>query len=151
MGSNYCFFKIIADVFPPWHRVHTHLDAAEQQTDRTIFLTYVIITCLFCLGSAGSDMCILVRVSFTAHQPNVPWVGLFRNPVKCQNIPPAEDHDGISVFTAPQVCWQIKWCFYFCWTLKRNSTAVCAEHHIILNLLLNPLAKQTMGWMCASE
>ena len=35
MGSNSCFSKIIADVFPPWHRVNTHLDAAEQQTDRT--------------------------------------------------------------------------------------------------------------------
>ena len=35
MGSNSCFSEIIADVFPPWHRVNTHLDAAEQQTDRT--------------------------------------------------------------------------------------------------------------------
>ena len=35
MGSNNCFSKIIADVFPPWHRVNTHLDAAEQQTDQT--------------------------------------------------------------------------------------------------------------------
>ena len=35
MASNNCFSKIIADVFPPWHRVNTHLDAAEQQTDRT--------------------------------------------------------------------------------------------------------------------
>ena len=35
MGSNSCFSKVIADVFPPWHRVNTHLDAAEQQTDRT--------------------------------------------------------------------------------------------------------------------
>ena len=25
MGSNSCFSKIIADVFPPWHRVNTHL------------------------------------------------------------------------------------------------------------------------------
>jgi len=32
MGSNSCFSEIIADVFPPWHRVNTHLDAAEQQT-----------------------------------------------------------------------------------------------------------------------
>jgi len=32
MGSNNCFSEIIADVFPPWHRVNTHLDAAEQQT-----------------------------------------------------------------------------------------------------------------------
>ena len=35
MGSNSCFSEIIADVFPPWHRVNTHLDAAEQQTGRT--------------------------------------------------------------------------------------------------------------------
>ena len=35
MGSNNCFSKIIADVFPPWHRVNTHLNAAEQQTDKT--------------------------------------------------------------------------------------------------------------------
>ena len=35
MGSNSCFSEIIADVFTPWHRVNTHLDAAEQQTDRT--------------------------------------------------------------------------------------------------------------------
>ena len=35
MGSNSCFSKIIADVFPPWHRVNKHLDAAEQQTDKT--------------------------------------------------------------------------------------------------------------------
>ena len=34
MSSNSCFSKIIADVFPPWHRVNTHLDAAEQQTDK---------------------------------------------------------------------------------------------------------------------
>jgi len=34
MGSNSCFSKIIADVFPPWHRVNTHLDAAQQQTDK---------------------------------------------------------------------------------------------------------------------
>ena len=33
MGSNSCFSEIIADVFPPC--VNTHLDAAEQQTDRT--------------------------------------------------------------------------------------------------------------------
>jgi len=26
MGSNSCFSKIIADVFPPWHRVNTHLN-----------------------------------------------------------------------------------------------------------------------------
>ena len=26
MGSNSCFSKIIAYVFPPWHRVNTHLD-----------------------------------------------------------------------------------------------------------------------------
>ena len=35
MGSNSCFSKIIADVFPPWHRVNTHLNAAEQQADKT--------------------------------------------------------------------------------------------------------------------
>ena len=35
MGSNSCFSEIIADVFPPWHRVNTHLDAAEQQYDKT--------------------------------------------------------------------------------------------------------------------
>ena len=35
MGSNNCFSKIIADVFPPWRRVNTHLNAAEQQTDKT--------------------------------------------------------------------------------------------------------------------
>jgi len=33
MGRNSCFSKIIADVFPPWHHVNTHLDAAEQQTE----------------------------------------------------------------------------------------------------------------------
>jgi len=37
MGSNNCFSKIIADVFPPWHRVNTHLDAAEQQTDESFY------------------------------------------------------------------------------------------------------------------
>ena len=30
MGSNSCFSEVIADVFPPWHRVNTHLE-----TDRT--------------------------------------------------------------------------------------------------------------------
>ena len=35
MGSNKCFSEINVDVFPTWHRVNTHLDAAEQQTDRT--------------------------------------------------------------------------------------------------------------------
>jgi len=42
MGSNSCFSEIIADVFPPWHRVNTHLDAAEQQTDRTSALMKVL-------------------------------------------------------------------------------------------------------------
>jgi len=28
MGSNNRFSEIIADVFPPWHRINTHLDAA---------------------------------------------------------------------------------------------------------------------------
>ena len=45
MGSNDCFSKIIADVFPPWHRVNTHLDAAEQQTDRTpVFIEELTLT-----------------------------------------------------------------------------------------------------------
>ena len=32
MGS---FSKIIADVFPPWHCVNTHLNSPDQQTDKT--------------------------------------------------------------------------------------------------------------------
>ena len=36
MGSKSCFSKNIADVFPPWHRVNTHLNAPDQQTDKTI-------------------------------------------------------------------------------------------------------------------
>jgi len=34
MGSNICCFKIIADVFPPWQCVNTHLNAPVQQTDK---------------------------------------------------------------------------------------------------------------------
>ena len=45
MGSNSCFSEIIADVFPPWHRVNTHLDAAEQQTDRnSAFIELLTLT-----------------------------------------------------------------------------------------------------------
>ena len=45
MGSNNCFSKIIADVFPPWHRVNTHLNAAEQQTDQTsAFIAVLTLT-----------------------------------------------------------------------------------------------------------
>ncbi|MEE6522716.1 hypothetical protein FKM82_021325 [Ascaphus truei] len=35
MGSNNCFSKIIADVFPPWHCVNTHLNAPDQQNVKT--------------------------------------------------------------------------------------------------------------------
>jgi len=35
MGSNNCSSKIIADVFPPWHCVSTHLNALDQQTAKT--------------------------------------------------------------------------------------------------------------------
>jgi len=35
MGCNNCFSKIVADVFPPWHCVNTHLNAPDQQTDKT--------------------------------------------------------------------------------------------------------------------
>jgi len=35
MGSNNRFSKIIADVFPLWHCVNTHLNAQDQQTDKT--------------------------------------------------------------------------------------------------------------------
>ncbi|MEE6526683.1 hypothetical protein FKM82_027469 [Ascaphus truei] len=35
MGGNNCFAKIIADVFPPWHCVNTHLNAPDQQTAKT--------------------------------------------------------------------------------------------------------------------
>ena len=34
IGSNNYFCKIIADVFPPWHCVNTHLNAPDQQTDK---------------------------------------------------------------------------------------------------------------------
>jgi len=34
MGCNNCFSEIIADVFPPWHCVKTHLNAPEQETAR---------------------------------------------------------------------------------------------------------------------
>jgi len=45
MGSNSCFSKIIADVVPPSHRVNTHLDAAEQQTDTTVaFIELLTLT-----------------------------------------------------------------------------------------------------------
>ena len=42
MGSYYCFSKIIADVFPPWHCVNTHLNAADQQTNKTFALLEVL-------------------------------------------------------------------------------------------------------------
>ena len=35
MSSNNCFFKIMADVSPPWHCVNTQLNALKQQTDQT--------------------------------------------------------------------------------------------------------------------
>ena len=35
MGSNSCFSRITADAFPPWHCVNTHLNAPDQQTDKT--------------------------------------------------------------------------------------------------------------------
>ena len=35
MGSNDCLSKINADVVPSWHCVNAHLDAPEQQTDKT--------------------------------------------------------------------------------------------------------------------
>lgn len=33
--SNNCFFKIIADISPPWHCVTTHLNAAHLPTAKT--------------------------------------------------------------------------------------------------------------------
>ena len=42
MGSNSCFSEIIADVFPPWHRVSTHLNAAGQQTGKTFAFAEVL-------------------------------------------------------------------------------------------------------------
>jgi len=34
-GGHNCFSKIIADVFPPWNWVNTHLNALGQQTAQT--------------------------------------------------------------------------------------------------------------------
>jgi len=42
MGSNICVSKIIADVFPPWHCVNTHLNLPEQQTDKTFAFIEVL-------------------------------------------------------------------------------------------------------------
>ena len=36
LGTNNCFSMIIADVFPPWHCVDTHLNAPDQQTTKTL-------------------------------------------------------------------------------------------------------------------
>ena len=35
MGSNNSFSTIIAEVFPPWHCVNTHLNAPDRQTAKT--------------------------------------------------------------------------------------------------------------------
>ena len=35
-GSNNCFSMIIADMFPPWHCVNTHLNAPDQQPAKTL-------------------------------------------------------------------------------------------------------------------
>jgi len=36
MSSNNCFHKITENVFPPWQCVNAHLNAADQQTAKTI-------------------------------------------------------------------------------------------------------------------
>ena len=45
MGSNSCFSKIIADVFPPWHLVNIQLNAPDQQTANTsAFIEVITLT-----------------------------------------------------------------------------------------------------------
>ena len=63
MGSNSCFSKIVADVFPPWHRVNTHLDAVEQQTDRTpAFIELLTLTDDQLIRALISSTCLLLNL-----------------------------------------------------------------------------------------
>jgi len=52
MGSNNCFSKIIADVFPPWRCVKTHLNAPDQPTDKTSAALFSSHHCISCFGSS---------------------------------------------------------------------------------------------------
>lgn len=49
----------------------------------------------YSLSSAGNYVSIQVRAPHTAHHLYIPRLGLFRNPVLCQNIMRAEDQGGI--------------------------------------------------------
>lgn len=42
MSSTECFLRIIADTFPSWHCVYTHLNAAGRQTTKTSAFLEVI-------------------------------------------------------------------------------------------------------------
>ena len=74
MGSNSCFSKIIADVFPHWHCVNTHLNAPDQQTGKTsAFIEVLTLTddqLIKCIWLAAPGCCFLlipmgaVRVDF---------------------------------------------------------------------------------------
>lgn len=43
MSSNGYFFKIIADTFPPWHCVNTHLNAPNHKTAKTSAFTHLLM------------------------------------------------------------------------------------------------------------
>ena len=53
-----CFSEMIADVFPPWHRVNTHLNAAEQQSDK---ITALIDQLIKCVLLAAADTYLLFK------------------------------------------------------------------------------------------
>ncbi|MEQ2173944.1 hypothetical protein GOODEAATRI_002825 [Goodea atripinnis] len=45
LGSNHCFSKIIAEVFPAWHCVKTHMYVPDQQFAKNFCLFRGIHTC----------------------------------------------------------------------------------------------------------
>ena len=85
MGSNNCLSKIIADVFPPLHCVNTHLNASDQQTEKTsavievltldddqlvhlisstrVLLTFLISFLFTLLQMKNYDICVLFDLS----------------------------------------------------------------------------------------
>ena len=55
MGSSDCFSKIIAYIFPPWHCVNAHLNAAYLQWENFCFIE------VFTLDDDKLIKCILIN------------------------------------------------------------------------------------------
>ena len=136
MGSNSCFSEIIADVFPPWHRVNTQLDAAEQQTaaahtdwwlTNQLIIDQQPLAATYPLNSCGSSKGWLSFCSITDDQDHLDAWNLkikgFGNFTFHTTVFPA------SLFISPRVpAWpegrvQQK-LFTFC-----NPAASCCLHH----------------------